>query len=60
MPPLTRSYAMTDSETISEVCTVIYAIFNLAFLNARIAWEVVVFAVRLVLLRSTNILHCIE
>jgi hypothetical protein len=51
---------MTDSETISGSRSVVDAIFGRVFSNAKIAQVGVDFVVRRVLLRCTNILHCIE
>jgi hypothetical protein len=51
---------MTDSETIWETHSVVHAIPNPAFSNAKIAQAGVDFDVRLVLLRNTNILRCTE
>jgi hypothetical protein len=58
MPPLTRSYAMTDWETMEDNTAVTCAILSLAFSNVKIAWAEVGFAVRPVLLRRTRILRC--
>jgi hypothetical protein len=57
---LTRFYAMTDSETISDSRVVMSVISGLAFSNVKIVWVEVDFVVRLVLLRRTGILHCTE
>ena len=58
IPLLTRSYAMTDSEIISKSRSVQSAISGLGFLSAKIARVEVVFVVRFVLLRRTEIFLC--
>jgi hypothetical protein len=55
-----RSYDMMDWEIISDTHSVVFAIFSLAFSNAKIARVGVDCDARVVLSRSTKICHCTE
>lgn len=57
---LTRSYAMTDWETISDSHSVLHAISSLGFSNAKIAWVGLDYDARIVLLSCTKKLRCTE